>query len=674
VVITVLTAFAVGCGTPDQGAKASADAGSDTDTIGIKFDSSDAKSGAGDIAGSETATGDGAGGGTWTRPANAAILMFEVDDTANQTFTDAQMKWTGSFAWNDKDNTVVFATSWLPTDGPFPVLYDDGPISQGGHEHEGATKGDHVFSTEVYWIVDQDHTLEYGVLNELDNWMWEGPNGSLDLAKGQTGEVQVPGLKIHQFGDIDIKLGLDTAELHADFAKVKPRPDDPESYQIFVKGSMNQWTNVQLLDDGTKGDEKAGDGIYTYVQKQRKGAHDGGCYAGQHVQFVWVFAQPGTDPTAGLEYKKGPSALKEGTSGATDAGTPSVFVPAGVVLEKDSKGKVMNTAIVVPDGGAPLVCEPKCSDDQVCVAGQCEAKPTAAVVTSVEPAKGPESGNTAVKVNGKNFAQGAIVSFGGVPAANVMVAGDALSISCLTPEHAPGVVDVIVSNPGAPPATLGGGFLYEATQTGQSPAVKAVEPAWLPAKSGGGVTVTGTALDQVAAFYFGGVQATITTATATSAQLEIGPHSKGVVDLTVKPKAGGKDFVMPQALWFTAFDSPTIDGMIAANNDWDANSKAADNALATEWGSGKNELFTLYLAYDNDNLYVGVKGVVEAGNAIVGLLDIDYGQGTGVADMSKVTDTSGPLDDAISGGFKMATPPLAPSTRSVRSAWRATTA
>ena len=154
-------------------------------------------------------------------PGDMAKITFFVDDRANKTFADGQMRWTGSFKWDVAANTIVYATSWLPTDGPFPLLYDDGPQSAGGHEMEGAEKGDNIFSIEVFYKAEkQDPTFQYGVLNELDFWMWTGPNGSFDIPKGSTATFNLQGLVLEAFGNVDLKLTVDVNGLAPDFADV----------------------------------------------------------------------------------------------------------------------------------------------------------------------------------------------------------------------------------------------------------------------------------------------------------------------------------------------------------------------------------------------------------------------------------------------------------------------
>lgn len=55
-------------------------------------------------------------------------------------------------------------------------------------------------------------------------------------------------------------------------------------------------------------------------------------------------------------------------------------------------------------------------------------------VTSISPSSGPESGGTTVTVSGQFLASGAVVSFAGRAATNVVVAPDGLSLTCVTPD------------------------------------------------------------------------------------------------------------------------------------------------------------------------------------------------------------------------------------------------
>ena len=293
-------------------------------------------------------------------------LTFEVDDSENKTFDDGDIKWTGSFSWDAETNEIVPATSWLPTDGPYPALYDDGPLSTGGHEHEGATAGDHIFSTAVKFKSTEATIFEYGALNEFDNWMWVGPNGKLEVPAGTSGTLAAAGLQLPKHGTIDVKLVLDTAALDPAFAKWTIA-----THKFYVKGTLNMWTPVQLLDDGTKGDAAADDGILTYVQSENLGKHDGLVRPGDVVQFIYVTTTGDLFPEDGQEYKGASAAKSGGITAFVATGTDGAWQATPVVFRKDSKGKFDNTAIVVPEAGAKP-CDPACSESQVCEDGVCK--------------------------------------------------------------------------------------------------------------------------------------------------------------------------------------------------------------------------------------------------------------------------------------------------------------
>ncbi|MGE0705009.1 MAG: IPT/TIG domain-containing protein [Vicinamibacterales bacterium] len=79
-------------------------------------------------------------------------------------------------------------------------------------------------------------------------------------------------------------------------------------------------------------------------------------------------------------------------------------------------------------------------------------------VSAISPAAGSSSGGTTVTITGTNFADGATVVIGGVPAEDVDVTG-ATSITAVTGPRTGGVVDVVVTLNNES-ATLGGGYTY----------------------------------------------------------------------------------------------------------------------------------------------------------------------------------------------------------------------
>lgn len=80
------------------------------------------------------------------------------------------------------------------------------------------------------------------------------------------------------------------------------------------------------------------------------------------------------------------------------------------------------------------------------------------VIGSVSPNSGPTTGGTAVTIIGENFTEGDTVSFGGVPARDVVVVSDT-EIRATTPAGT-GAVDVTVTNGRGDTATLPDGFGY----------------------------------------------------------------------------------------------------------------------------------------------------------------------------------------------------------------------
>lgn len=86
----------------------------------------------------------------------------------------------------------------------------------------------------------------------------------------------------------------------------------------------------------------------------------------------------------------------------------------------------------------------------------------APTISGVSPNSGPTTGGTAVTITGTNFQSGAAVTFGALPATNVVVVSST-SITASTP-LGPATqqlaVDVSVTNPDSTKATATGGFTY----------------------------------------------------------------------------------------------------------------------------------------------------------------------------------------------------------------------
>ncbi|MGB7217219.1 MAG: IPT/TIG domain-containing protein [Vicinamibacterales bacterium] len=153
------------------------------------------------------------------------------------------------------------------------------------------------------------------------------------------------------------------------------------------------------------------------------------------------------------------------------------------------------------------------------------------VVASVVPLSGPMAGGTSVTITGSNFAAGATVAIGGVPAAGVVVV-DATTITATTGAHAAGLVNVVVTNPDAQSGTRVNSFRYFNPLL--APTVMAITPASGPTSGGTSVTVTGTNFVAGATVAIGGLAATApVVVNATRMTATTGAHAAGTFDVAV---------------------------------------------------------------------------------------------------------------------------------------------
>jgi hypothetical protein len=117
--------------------------------------------------------------------------------------------------------------------------------------------------------------------------------------------------------------------------------------------------------------------------------------------------------------------------------------------------------------------------------------PTIAGTNGISPSVGPDTGGTGVIITGTNFASGATVSFGSVTGVDCAVT-NATTISCLSPTHNSGAVDVTVTNVDGQSAVStnagGGGFDF----TLQQPSFGAPTPATGSTNGSTMITLTGS--------------------------------------------------------------------------------------------------------------------------------------------------------------------------------------
>lgn len=86
-------------------------------------------------------------------------------------------------------------------------------------------------------------------------------------------------------------------------------------------------------------------------------------------------------------------------------------------------------------------------------------------LTSVSPSSGSASGGTGITIMGTGLSNATALTFGGVAATSVNVV-NSTTVTAVTPAHAVGAVNVVITTPGGS-ATLTNGYTYVASAVGQ---------------------------------------------------------------------------------------------------------------------------------------------------------------------------------------------------------------
>jgi glucose/arabinose dehydrogenase len=131
------------------------------------------------------------------------------------------------------------------------------------------------------------------------------------------------------------------------------------------------------------------------------------------------------------------------TSGGWNANLFSPRVPGLTTFGEDASGELY----LATEGGL--------------LARIADANPGPTLV-SIEPGSGSTRGGESVVLTGRNFGIGAAVSFGGVHSPSVAIADpNGTQLLVVTPAHAAGVIDVVVTDLDGRTATLPGAFTFE---------------------------------------------------------------------------------------------------------------------------------------------------------------------------------------------------------------------
>ena len=175
------------------------------------------------------------------------------------------------------------------------------------------------------------------------------------------------------------------------------------------------------------------------------------------------------------------------------------------------------------------------------------------------------------------------VTFGGVPATSFTV-NSATSITAVTPAHAVGAVDVVVTTP-AGAASLVNGYTYLTAVVPST--VTAISPSSGTASGGVGVTLTGTGLTGATSVTFDGVPATsVNVVNATTITAVTPAHAAGAVNVAVFTPAGAAQLASGYTYLATAVGQTSGGGVIAALGGGLNNliAATADNSTGIGWG------------------------------------------------------------------------------------------
>lgn len=191
-------------------------------------------------------------------------------------------------------------------------------------------------------------------------------------------------------------------------------------------------------------------------------------------------------------------------------------------------------------------CTTFCGEGHPTMSGTMVVRPpTPLVVSALTPASGPALGSTSFSIAGSGIQDGATVTFGGATATNVVTT--AQSIVGSTPPHAPGVVDVVVTNPNGQTAALSAAYTYIGIRA------IGIFPTAGTTSGGTQFVLPGEGFAQNATVTFGGVPATgvVVSVDGTEASGVTPAHAAGAVDVEVR-NPDGQSATLTAAYRFTA--------------------------------------------------------------------------------------------------------------------------
>ena len=273
---------------------------------------------------------------------------------------------------------------------------------------------------------------------------------------------------------------------------------------------------------------------------------------------------------------------------------------------------------------------------------------TAPTISAVSPATGGTVGGMAVTITGTALAGATSVTFGGVPATDLVVRGST-SILCVAPALPASTVDVVVTTPYGSVTRTGA---YTAVLALGTPTVTAVTPASGSTSGGYGVTITGLALAGPTAIFFGAVPAAnVRGGSNTSLTCTVPAQAAGTVSISFMTYGGL--VTLPAAFTYVA-PAPTLTAVSPVQGP------VAGGATLTLTGTG--------LAGATGVL---VGGVPATGLRVVTPTSVTCVSPPGVAGTAAVTLTTAGGTASLAAGYRYVHP--APTITSVTPSHGATT-
>lgn len=298
----------------------------------------------------------------------------------------------------------------------------------------------------------------------------------------------------------------------------------------------------------------AGTGTLQFSSSSYSGSENGGgiqltvTRTGSSVGLVTVdiaTTSVGSTATAGVDYTTAATTL----TWPNGDGTPKYFTVFPIDDAVAEPTEVVNVVLTNATGGA-VIGSPSTAAVQIT-----DNESPGPVVLSVSPAAGTILGGTPVTITGTNFTGATAVTFDGIACTSIVVVSSN-TITCVTPAHPAGLVEVVVTTPFGISPTAGSANNYSYTG---GPTITSLNPATGPATGNTIVTISGTGFTSSGTTVrFAGVLAVHSWTDANTIVAVSPAHSAGVVDVTVTTPGGTSPNTSADDFTYTGSSAPVV--------------------------------------------------------------------------------------------------------------------